>query len=115
MSGFLFILVVAVLAWLLLQERRKKMDRLRRLAAQGIAVNAEVIRRFHRPRPKSRKVPYIEYRFTTVNGETFQQKAQVTGAQYQQLTPGTSVDVVYDADNPDTSRLRSYLADKGLL
>lgn len=115
MTTLLFLLVVAAVAWWLFRERQAKVRRLRQLVAEGVGVDAQITRRFERPLPKSRKVPYIEYRFTTATGEVLDQKLRVTRAEFERARPGDPIAIVYDPADPATNRPRSYLVDKGYL
>ena len=115
MSSLLFFLPVVVVVWVLFHRHRAKADRLRRLALEGVGIDAQIIGRFERPLPKSGKVPYIEYRFETAAGDILVQKQRVTRAQYQKVKPGDSIAVVYDPNDPASNRPRAYLVDKGYL
>ena len=115
MSSLLFFLPAAVVVWLLYRQHRAKADRLRRLALEGVGIDAQITRRFERPLPKSRKVPYIEYRFETAAGDVLVQKQRVTRARYQEVKSGDPIAVVYDPDDPAWNKPRTYLMDKGYL
>lgn len=107
-------LFVAALAWMLWRAWHKA-QRYRRLAMRGVPVEAEVLRRFERRRPKSPRIPYIEYRFTTLTGESLTQSAVIPRAAYARILPGDSLAVIYDPDVPSFSRPRVFLERKGYL
>ena len=82
---------------------------------RGVPVEAEVLRRFERRRPKSPRIPYIEYRFTTLTGDSLTRSAVISRAEYERIEPGDKLDVIYDPDAPSFSRPRVTLERKGYL
>ncbi|MDJ0739580.1 MAG: DUF3592 domain-containing protein [Gammaproteobacteria bacterium] len=114
MEGLALAVVVGLIAWMLLHSRHKA-QRYRRLATRGVPVEADVLRRFERRRPKSPRIPYVEYRFATLHGETLTQVATVSRAEYERLQAGQKITVIYDPDAPSLSRPRSFLERNGYL
>ena len=109
------ILVTAVAAWLLWTRRRRE-ARYRQLAREGVAVDAEITRRFSGRHPKNRQQRYyLSYRFETAPGHVFERQVNVTRAEYEQVEVSGSLEVRYLPEDPGTNHTTAHLRARGYL
>lgn len=115
METLALLILAAVAAWLLLSRRRRD-DRHRRLAREGVSVDAEITKRFSARHPKNRQRRYyLAYRFETAPGHTFERQVNVTRAEYERAEAGGTTEVRYLPADPDTSQTTADLRARGFL
>ena len=94
-----FLSIAAIFAaW----DTRDHQQMARRLADEGIAGRAEIVRRFVAPNGVTCRV---EYRVTTPDGRSSTRNAEVARSYWQSLEGETHVPIVYVPDKPQYSRL----------
>jgi hypothetical protein len=111
----LALLFVAGVALAMLWLRRRSADRLRQLAARGILVEARLLRRFTRRKPKAGQRHYVEFEFVTADGETRSGHVQVSAQEYLDIAGKDRIVIVYDPLAPDFQRTAAYLERKGIV
>lgn len=109
------IFFVALALWLLTARRRRD-ARYRQLARDGVAVDAEITRRFSGRHPKTRQRRYyLAYRFETRPGHVFERQVNVKRAEYEQVASGHRIKVRYLPEDPGMNHTTAHLRAMGYL
>jgi len=111
----LAILLFAAIAGSIWYRQSQSRERIRALATNGSRVQARILNKFTRSRPKSGKRHFIEYEFQAGDGSMHTRKQPVTAQEYLDYDIGHAITVLYDPNAVGHNRPESYLARKGLL
>lgn len=115
MEALALAFIAGIAAWILIRTRRRGAV-YRRLAREGVPVQAVVTKRFSRRHPKNRQQQYhVAYRFETGSGEVYERQVHVPRADYEQAKADGQIEVRYLADNPATNHTVGYLRNNGFL
>lgn len=113
MEPVLIFIVAALALWVFMRQRSRSAD-LRALVRNGRPTMATVTGHFRRRLPKMHGRYYLTYRFE-VAGQIFTRSTTVSLAEYREFARGDDISVIYDPQDPQRNRTRSFLRRRGYI